>query len=151
MMVVAMEHVRVGWCYYEWHPPERQNGNTQCQVLTAPIGDRGHLLVEPEADAAEHTDAAELGRACQAIELWTEAAVTNAKIRRQAAERIALALAESPDLRHDAVIGLRRVERTPAREILSADRRGPVAREGAMDLDPERAILPESFVNRRKR
>src|SRR5256885_2828674 len=147
MVIVAMKHVGVCRRYDERNPAQRKNRDTERQILTAPVSDQRDLLVNTQTGAAEHADAAQLRRTREAVELGTEATVANAEISREAAERIALALTKTPDFRDNAVVRLWRVERAPAGEVLAADGCCPVSRKGTMELDAERAILTESFVD----
>src|SRR5947209_513397 len=135
MVVVAMQHVGIGRRDHEWHPAQRQHRDPEREVLPAPVSDERHLLVHAEAGASKDADAAALGRAREAVEVGAEAAVTDAKIRGEAAERIAFALPQAPDLGRDAVVRLRRVERPPTGEILPADGERKVTRQHSVQLD----------------
>src|SRR6478752_7956668 len=150
MVIVAMKDVGVCRSDDERNPAQRKNRDTECQILTAPVSDQRDLFVNSQPGAAEHADTAKLRRTREAVELRTEAAVANPEIGREAAEGIALALPQTPDLGHNAVIRPWCVQRAPASEVLAADCRGPVAGESAVNLDSERAVLAESLVDGRE-
>src|SRR5215208_6233855 len=94
-----------------------------------------------QTQAAKHANASAVARLFQVIEVRGEPPIAETEVRRQAAERITLALTQTPHFRHDAVVGAWRIEAAPDGDILAAKRNRNVPWERAMELEAERTIL----------